>query len=82
MDNTASKLPKLKVTDWSYGHPEETVREFEQAKDFLNLDPTLLVMVEGEVLVSYNELIRLVGQGHYQGKECLHVELVPLVGGG
>jgi len=77
-----SKLPKLKVTDWSNGYPDEEIRDFEQAKDFLNLDPTLLVTVEGEVLVSYNELIRLASQERYQGKEFLEVELVPLVGGG
>ena len=77
-----SKLPKLKITDWSTGHPVENIRDFEQAKDFLNLDPTLLVTVEGEVLVSYNELVRLANTEHYQGKVYLNIELVPLVDGG
>lgn len=77
-----SKLPKLKVTNWAYGSPDESIREFEAARDFLNLDPTLLVTVEGEVLVSYNELVRLASKERHRGKAFLNVELVPLVGGG
>ncbi len=77
-----SRLPKLKVTNWAFGYPDENIRDFEAARDFLNLDPTLLVTVEGEVLVSYNELVRLARKERHRGKAFLNVELVPLVGGG
>lgn len=77
-----SRLPKLKITNWAFGYPEESIRDFKAARDFLNLDPTLLVTVEGEVLVSYNELVRLAGKERHRGKAFLNVELLPLVGGG
>ena len=77
-----SQRPKLKVTDWTQGYPDTKIRNFEEARDFLNLNTTLLVTVEGEVLVSYNELVRLANKECHHGKIFLKVELVPLVDGG
>lgn len=77
-----SQLPRLKVKTWPYGYLKEEIRDFEQAKEFLNFDSTLLVTVEGQVLVYYDELVRLAAQDDYKDKEFLKVEIVPLMAGG
>ncbi len=76
------ELPKLKVTTWSCGYQCEEIRDFEQAKDFLNFDSTSLVTVEGQVLSCYDQLIRLAAQDCYKDKELLNVVLLPLLNGG
>ena len=77
-----SKLPKLKVTEWMDGRPHEKIYELERAKEFFTLDSSMLVSVNGEVLVSYGDLLRLVEQDHYRDREFIKVELAPLIGGG
>lgn len=76
------ELPKLKVTTWSCGYQHEEIRDFEQAREFLNFDSTYLVTVEGQVLFCYDQLIRLAAQDCYKDKEFLEVVLLPLLGGG
>lgn len=78
-----SGRPKLKVIDWSEGNPSsEEICDFEQAKGFFDYGSTLLIKVEGQVLIGYDELVRLADQAGYRNKEFLEVELVPLLGGG
>jgi hypothetical protein len=77
-----SKLPKLKIRK-PCGYPAEEIRDFEQAKYFLfSYGPNTLVVVEGRVINSYQELIQLATQGHCKDKEFLEVILTPVVGGG
>ncbi len=78
-----SELPKLKVTNWcGYGYPKEEIMDLEQARDLLNFDPTMQVIVEGQVLVYYDELVRLAAQDRYRTKEFLVVEVIGLASGG
>ncbi len=79
-----SKLPKLKVRSLLYGEPrEETeIDDLEQVKSHFAADSNTIVVVEGRILNSYDELIRLVAQDEYKDKELLEVMLLPLIGGG
>jgi len=76
-----STLPKLKVKKFS-GDPAVEVCDFEQAKAFFNPIPSTLVVVQGEVLYSYDELILLATQDKYKDKKLLEVDLLPIQGGG
>jgi hypothetical protein len=79
-----SKLPKLKVRTWprGYSRPREVIRDFEQAKDSLHFDLAHIITVEGQVLRSYEEFVRLAAKERYQDKEFLTVEVVTLMCGG
>ena len=75
-----SKLPKLKVKR-TFGYPLEETRDFEQAKYF-PFCQHIIIMVENQVINSYEELIQLASQDSYQDKEFLEVTILPLIGGG
>lgn len=77
-----SRLPKLKVTTWDCGYQCEEIRDFEQAKDFLNFDAAYVVRVEGQIVSCYDQLVRLAAQDWYKDKEFLEVTILPLIGGG
>jgi len=59
----------------------EEIRGFEEAKTLLS-NWGVLVVVEGQVINSYDELVKLAGQDSYKNKEFLKVELLPLIVGG
>jgi len=73
-----SELPKLKVKWWSLGSPdEEAICTLEQAKEVIfGNRPAVLIFVEGEMINSYEELVRLASQERYKGNEVLNVALV------
>jgi len=73
-----SNLPKLKVNKLPSG---EEIRDFEQGK-YLPFCDYVLVLVEGEIINSYEELVQLAAQDCYKDKEFLEVTLMPLVMGG
>jgi hypothetical protein len=76
------ELPKLKLKK-PFGYPFEEVRDFEQAKYFLfSYGNSALVVVEGQVINSYEELVHLAAQDSYKDKESLEVLLLPTVIGG
>ena len=70
-----TNMPKLKVLNPSWDVPEE-IRDFEQGKYFPFHSQT--VVVEGEVVYSYEELVQLAAQEHHQGKESLEVEFIQM----
>ena len=76
-----SKLPKLKVRVWSRISPRarEVIRDFEQAKDFLHFDLNHIITVEGQEIISYEELVRLAAKDCHKDKEFLKVEIVSLM---
>ena len=77
-----SKLPKLKVKRF-FGYPNEDICELEQAKYRLNYGGEVVVMVEGLVVTSHEELVQLATQDNYRNREFLEVVLIPeLIGGG
>ena len=76
-----SKLPKLKVK-YLFGDPSEDVWELEQAEYSFSYGGEVLVVVEGRVINSYEELVQLATRDSYKDKEFLEVEVVPFMGGG
>jgi hypothetical protein len=80
-----SNLPKLKVKWWSLGsQDEETTCDFEEAKDVIFGNSNwVLAFAEGEMISSYEELVKLAAQDRYKDKEVLNVTLIiPAIGGG
>ncbi len=77
-----STLPKLRV--FSPFNSREEVYELERAKDFLfrSNDIVMHVVVEGRLIHTYEELVRLASQDSCKGKEYLEVRWVPLIPGG
>ena len=77
-----AKLPKLKVK-LPFGDASEDICEVEQAKYRFSYSGEVLVVVEGQVVNSHEELVELASRDDYQDKEFLEVELLPaLMGGG
>lgn len=75
-----SRLPKLKIK-LPFGYPSEEVCELEQAKyrfDFVDV----VLVVEGQGVHSYDELVQLATQDNYKNKQFLEVVLIPLIEGG
>jgi len=75
-----SKLPKLKVK-LNVGRLNEEIRDFEQAK-YLPFCDHLIILAEGQVINSYEELVQLAAQDCYKDKESLEVLVMTAVGGG
>ena len=76
------KLPKLKLKK-PFGYPFEEVRNFEQARYFLfSYGANAVVLVEGQVVNSFEELVQLAARDCYKSKESLEVQLLPAVVGG
>ncbi len=73
-----SRLPKLKVKRIPFGYSNEEICDFEQAQNFSYAQGTF-VMVEGQVVNSYEELVQLAAQDDYKDREFLEVMLVPSV---
>jgi len=76
------KLPKLKV---------RTIRELELVEEVLDIEQakylvlaTAHVLVEGQRIISYEELVQLASQEMYRDREFLEVILLPIevAGGG
>lgn len=77
-----AKLPKLKVKRL-FGYPDEDICELEQAKYRFNYGGDVVIMVEGQVVNSHEELVQLATQDNYKDREFLEVVLITeLVGGG
>ena len=72
-----SKLPKLKIKrSWN---PVEETHDFEQARHLLFERGTdLIVLVEGQMVSSYEELVQLASLDSYKEKESLEVVMTPL----
>ena len=77
-----SRLPKLRLKK-PFGYPFEEIRDFEQAQYFLfSYRASAVVMVEGQVINSYEELVQLATEDCYKDQESLEVVLLPAVVGG
>ena len=73
-----SELPKLR-----FKTPEgnEEIHSLEEAKSLL-FNWGVLVVVEGQLINSYEELVKLAGQNSCMNKESLEVTLIPFIEGG
>ncbi len=76
-----SRFPKLKVTHWVDTQPSQEMIDFEQAPYFLfNYDA--IVVVEGEVIYSYEDLVQLASQDRFKDRDFLEVQLETVLAGG
>jgi len=78
-----ARLPKLKVKWFLESFSEETI-DLEQAKYRLPLGPpyALSVMLDGQRINSYEELVQLATQDRYKDNEFLEVVVLTPIGGG
>jgi len=74
------KLPKLKIIQPYWDVPEE-IRDFKEGK-YLPFCGHLYIVVEGEVISSYDELVQLAAEDRYKDKEFLEVRLLEITSGG
>ncbi len=72
-----SESPKLRVKrSWN---PVEETYDLEQARHLLfNRGSDMLVIVEGQMVNSYEELVQLAAQAPYKDQESLEVVMTPL----
>ena len=76
------KLPRLRIKPPSANLAED-IFEFEQARyRFKWGHEPFLILVEGNPVASYEDLMELVQQDCFREKEFLEVELQPLLAGG
>lgn len=77
-----SKLSQLKVI--SPLRYKEEIYDLRQAKDVLFRYNGILmyVLVEGQLIQSYEELVQLAAQDRYKDKEFLEVRQMPIMPGG
>ena len=76
-------MPKLKIKSL-FGNIDDDICELEQAKQrFFSHPQDILFLVEGQVVSTYEELVKLASREDYKDREFLQVELLPsLIGGG
>ncbi len=79
-----SKLPKLSVRSFLYGESanETEIDDLEQVKSHFDAGADTIVVVEGRLISSYDELIHMIAQGQFKGKERLEVMILPVIEGG
>jgi hypothetical protein len=80
MDLPMSKYPKLKVKKDAWKNTVE-IQEFEKAKDFPFSVETIIV-VEGQQITSYEDLLKLIEQDGIKRKRVLEVLFLPMISGG
>jgi hypothetical protein len=73
------RVPRLKIK--SFGAAAEEICDLHQAGYFLDFEGRM-VMVEGQRVGSYDELVRLASQDKYREQEFLEVILLPAIIGG
>lgn len=71
----------MKVTHWIDGQADRDVFEFEQARNFFS-SYDILVVVEGTIVKSYEELMELAASAENRDKEFLEVRMETIIGGG
>ena len=76
-----ARYPKLKVTHWIDGQADRDIFQFEQARNlFFSYD--VMVVVEGTIVRSYEELMELAAGAEHRDKEFLEVRMETIIGGG
>lgn len=70
-----SELPKLRVRTYPE-NSDDKLRYFERAKEFPFLLNDSLILVEGQVITSYDEFLQLAAQDSYRNSEFLDVVIL------
>jgi PDZ domain-containing secreted protein len=76
---STSQMPKLLVK--VFGDPGEDICELEDAKYFLSFADRIIV-VDGQDIRSYDELVKIVSQEKYKDQELIEVVQIPAIAGG
>ncbi len=77
-----SKSPKLKIQSLYGPGNEADICDIEQAKNRFDYGSDTIIVVEGQVVNSYDELVRLASNDKYKDQEFLEVVLMPFIAGG
>ena len=77
-----SRLPRLRIKLESQHVPEDTCTVEEAHHRFNWGHEPFVIVVEGRVMSTYEELMALAHQDPYNKKEYLDVELAPILMGG
>lgn len=75
-----TELPKLKVKKEAW-KDESEIQDFEEAKDF-PFSAEIIVVVEGQQVNSYDDLLKLVQQERFKNRQFLEVLFLPMITGG
>ncbi len=70
-----SKLPKLKIKI-PVGYPNEDICDLEQARYRFNFNSGAVILVEGQTVKSYEELVQIASKDVYKDREFLQVDLL------
>ena len=74
------KFPQLKVNGLGWEVTKE-ICDFDQAR-FFPYERDLVIVVEGEVIRSYEDLVELASRAPHKHKELLEVVILPTIVGG
>ena len=77
-----SELPKLKIQSLYGPGSEADICDIEQAKSRFDYGSDTIIVVEGQVVSSYDELVQLAANDKYKDQEFLEVVLMPFIAGG
>ena len=77
-----SKLPKLKIQSLYGPEGEADICDLEQAKSRFIYGAETIIVVEGQVVSSYDELVELTEMEKYKDHDFLQVVLMPFIAGG
>ena len=75
------KLPKLKVEGLGWDVTKRMC-DFEQARYFPYDSRDLTIVVEQQVIRSYEDLLKLVSHEDYKERDILNVKFLPVIVGG
>jgi hypothetical protein len=75
------KLPRLKVQGLGWDYSSGGIYDFEKAKHF-PYDQNILIVVEGNIIHSYQNLLDLIKEPEYQEKGILNVQFLEHIIGG
>ena len=77
-----SKLPRLKVQSPFASGNEADICDLEEAKHYFDYGSEAVILVDGQVVNSYEELIQIAAGENYKDKEFIEVVRLPLIAGG
>ena len=72
-------MPKLLIK--AFGDPGEDICELEDAKYLFNVANQLIV-IDGQLVRSYDELVKIAAQEKYKDQELIEVIQIPAISGG
>lgn len=75
------KVSKLKI-QLPFGNRDDSICDLEHAKYRFNFDSEVIVVAEGQVVKSFDELLELTQREDLREKQFIEVKLFPLFSGG